>query len=98
MWNKIVRLSRPQLLLLEWFLSHPKEYGSVKVLSKETKLVGKALGGTLSSLARTKFRQLPLIEPWGRPPEGGGLRWKLNPKFGLAKEAREEVARLLASY
>jgi hypothetical protein len=98
MWSRLARLSHGQLLLLYWFVQHPKSYATIAELSKNTKLKGKALGGVLSSLSRTKFRGLPLIEPWGRPTEGSGLRWKFNSRLESLVEAKKEVARLLATY
>lgn len=98
MWSKLARLSHAQLSLLDWFVQHPDRYGTVGELAKKTKLKGKALGGVISSLARTKYRGLPLIEPWGRPELGTGLRWKINTKIGSLVEAKKEVARLLATY
>lgn len=98
MWSRLARLSHAQLCLLEWFFQHPDRHGTVSELSKKTKLKGKALGGVISSLARTKYRGLPLIEPWGRPDSGSGLRWKINTRLGSLLEAKKEVARLLAAY
>lgn len=98
MWNKLSRLSFLQLRLLQWFLAHPDQYGTVESLSRQTKVRGKSLGGVISSLSRSKFRGLALIEPWGRPQRGTGLRWKLNSKLGGIAEAKKEVARLLAAY
>lgn len=97
MWSKLARLSQAQLALLYWFVQHPDRPGSVIELSKQTKIKGKALGGVLSSLSRTKYRGLPLIEPWGRA-KGGGLRWKLNGSLESLNSAKKEVARLLATY
>lgn len=98
MWSKLARLSYGQLVLLLWFVQHPNQTGSVSELSKQTKISGKALGGVLSSLSRTKYRGLPLIEPWGRAVGGSGLRWKLNNQIGSIKEAKNEIARLVATY
>ncbi len=98
MWSKLSRLSHAQLILLAWFVQHPDRHGTVSELSKKTKLKGKALGGVISSLARSKFRGIPLIEPWGRPDSGTGLRWKINNRLGSLIEAKKEVARLLAAY
>ncbi len=98
MWNKLARLSHSQLILLAWFVQNPDRLGTVSELSKKTKLRGKALGGVISSLARTKYRGLALIEPWGRPDKGSGLRWKINNRLGSLVEAKKEVARLLETY
>lgn len=98
MWSKLSRLSYAQLVLLAWFVQHPDKPGTVDELSKKSKISGKALGGVLSSLSRTKYRGLSLIEPWGRPIKGSGLRWKLNPHLNSLVEAKKEVARLLAAY
>ncbi len=98
MWSRLARLSHAQLRLLYWFVQHPQKYATIAELSKNTKVTGKALGGVLSSLARTKFRGLPLIEPWGRAEEGSGLRWKLNNKIESLIETKKELARLLATY
>jgi len=98
MWSKLSRLSYAQLVLLAWFVQHPSKPGTVVELSKNTKISGKALGGVLSSLSRTKFRGLSLIEPWGRPITGSGLRWKLNSHLNSLTEAKKEIARLLAAY
>ena len=98
MWSKLARLSYAQLVLLFWFVQHPNKPGTVAELSKQTKIKGKTLGGVLSSLSRTKYRGLSLIEPWGRAKSGSGLRWKLNSSLGSLVDAKKEVARLIAAY
>lgn len=98
MWSKLARLSYQQLILLDWFVQHPDNYGTIEVLAKKTKLSGKALGGVLSSLSRAKYRGLPIIEPWGRPKQGSGLRWKLNQNIESLSGAKGEIHRLLAGY
>lgn len=98
MWSKLSRLSYGQLVLLLWFVQHPNKTGSVSELAKHTKIKGKALGGVLSSLSRTKYRGLPLIEPWGRAVDDTGLRWKLNKQLGSVVDAKKEIARLVATY
>jgi len=96
--NKIARLSYGQLQLLSWFLAHPKSYGTVAQIEKNTPLKAKSLGGVLSSLTRTKFRGISLIEPYGRAITGGGLRWKLNEKIIDINKTKTEVRSLLATY
>lgn len=98
MWSRLARLSHAQLLLLYWFVQHPQKYATIVELSKQTKISGKALGGVLSSLSRSKFRGNALIEPWGRPVTGTGLRWKLSSHLSSLVEAKKEIARLLAAY
>lgn len=85
-------------MLLAWFVQNLSKPGTVAELSKKTNISGKALGGVLSSLSRTKFRGLSLIEPWGRPIEGSGLRWKLNTHLNSLADAKKEINRLLATY
>ena len=98
MHNKIARLSYGQLVLLNWFLGHPKSYGTVEQLEKNTPLKSKSLGGVLSSLSRTKFRGISLIEPYGKATHGGGLRWKLSRAIGDITKTKREVRRMLATY
>lgn len=98
MWSKLSRLSYNQLLLLSWFLKHPNEFGEVNKIAKETKLVSKSLGGVLSSLSRSKFRGIPMIEPWGRAKNGPGLRWKLSNTTHTMIDSKKEVQRLLSKY
>ncbi|GAB4026673.1 MAG: hypothetical protein Fur0011_2850 [Candidatus Microgenomates bacterium] len=84
--------------LMLWFVQHPNQTWSVTELSKQTKISGKALGGVLSSLSRTKYRGLPLIEPWGRAVGDTGLRWRLNQAIGSIRGVKNEIARLVATY
>lgn len=98
MKNKLSRFSYNQLLLLQYFLKHSGEVVTVKQIAKSTPLSSKALGGVLSSLSRTKFRSISLIEPMGKARDGVGLRWKLNNNIIDASSARKEVKQLLATY
>lgn len=96
--KKFARFSFSQLLLLQYLLAHAFEVLTVSQIAKHTPLKSKVLGGVLSSLSRTKFRGISLIEPLGRAQDGGGLRWRLNATLIDVNEAKKEVRRLLASY
>jgi hypothetical protein len=96
--NKLRRLSYNQLVVLGSFLSASKKVLEVKVLEGKSGLKGKSLGGVLSSLARTKFRGVSLIEPVGRALDGQGLRWQLNDNILDVNKAKEEVSSLLKTY
>ena len=71
---------------------------TVNQLESKTKLTGKSLGGVLSSLSRTKFRSISLIEQVGRARDGVGLRWKLQTSILDVDKAKKEVNQLLKSY
>lgn len=101
MYEKLRRLSYNQLVILGCFLSSVKQ--NVKVLNlqdleKKSGLKGKSLGGVLSGLTRTKFRNISLIEPLGKAREGHGLRWQLNDRVLDINKARKQVNNLLESY
>lgn len=98
MQNKLLRLSFNQLILLQYFLSKPGKVVTIPELERKTKLTGRSLGGILSSLSRTKFRDRSLLVPAGKSKDGIGLRWMLNLETIDVAEARETVAKLLASY
>lgn len=98
MLKKLARFSFYQLVLLRYFLNKSEQIVTVKELAKHTLLEDKSLGGVLSSLARTKYRGVALIEPFGRAIESTGLRWKLNTKIIDVEEAKKEVRRLLVTY
>ena len=71
---------------------------SSQKLERKTKLHGKSLGGVISSLHRTKFRNIPLIEPVGMAKDGHGLRWVLNFRLLKLREVKKEVNRLVRTY
>ncbi len=71
---------------------------TVNQLEKKSKLKGKSLGGVLSALSRTKFRDISLIEPVGQAREGTGLRWLLNERLLNVSQAKIEVSKLLKTY
>jgi len=96
--KKIARLSYNQLVLLAVFLRRPAIIWTVKELAAGAGIKEKALGGVLSSLSRTKFRDLPLINPMGRSRDGVGLRWQLNINLLDLTATKREVAGLLRSY
>jgi|APSaa5957512576_1039674.scaffolds.fasta_scaffold18703_3 hypothetical protein len=98
MQNKLRRLSYNQLVVLGVFLSLVGKVVTVNQLESKTKLTGKSLGGVLSSLSRTKFRSISLIEPVGRARDGVGLRWKLQTSILDVDKAKKEVNQLLKSY
>jgi len=98
MQNKLRRLSYNQLVVLLSFLRLKSGVATIETLEKHTKLKGKSLGGVISSLTRTKFRNISLIEPVGKPIEGRGLRWVLNERLLNISSAKKEVERLLNTY
>lgn len=95
--TKLARLSYNQLKLLAYLLSRPKAV-TIGEIERGIKLKGKALGGVLSSLARTHYRGEAVIVPQGRAVDGAGLRWLLNRHAVEPKKTREEVRRLLSTY
>lgn len=92
------RFSYRQLALLAYMLANAASVLTVNQIAKHTSLKSKTLGGVLSSLSRTKFRGISLIEPLGKAQDGGGLRWRLNTTIIDVNEAKKEVRRLLATY
>ena len=98
MHEKLRRLSYNQLDVMLVFLVAKDKVVTVKKLEKETKLKGKSLGGVLSALSRTKFRNISLIEPVGRSRDGQGLRWQLNQRFSDISKSKQEVSKLLKTY
>lgn len=98
MKNKLTRFSFNQLVLLQYLLSQVDKVVTIKQMTQNTHLKSKTLGGVLSSLSRTRFRGISLIEPLGKAQDGGGLRWKLNNAVLNIVEAKKEVRRLLSTY
>jgi len=98
MFKKIRRLSYNQLKVLRVFLEAGGKIVTVRQLEKKVKLKGKSLGGVISSLSRTRFRDISLIEPMGRAENGLGLRWMLNERVINVSQAKKEVGRMLRSY
>lgn len=96
--KRLSRLSYNQLVLLQYLILHSTKVLTIKQISKDTPLRSKVLGGVLSSLSRSRFRGISLIEPMGKAREGGGLRWKLNTQTLNLEEAKKEVQRLLSTY
>ncbi|OGV93829.1 hypothetical protein A3B57_01485 [Microgenomates group bacterium RIFCSPLOWO2_01_FULL_47_10] len=98
MENKIKRFSYNQLLVLSAFLKKAGAVTTIAYLQKTTHLAGKSLGGVISSLSRTRFRNASLIEPVGADNSGSGLRWLLNSRLLDVTRAKNEVTRLLKLY
>jgi len=98
MFKKIRRLSYNQLRVLRVFLEAGGKIVTVRQLEKKVKLKGKSLGGVISSLSRTRFRDISLIEPMGKDLKGLGLRWLLNERVINISQAKKEVNRMLRSY
>lgn len=98
MLNKIKRFSYNQLLVLQTFLKVKGKVITITELEKATKIKDKSLGGVISSLSRTHFRSIALIEPVGADISGSGLRWMLNDKLLEGFPAQKEVDRLLRLY
>ncbi len=98
MQNKLARFSYNQLLVLGVFLKLGSSVVTVEVLESKTSLKGKSLGGVISSLTRTRFRGISLIEPVGKAREGSGLRWALNSRLLNISQTKKEVLRLLKTY
>lgn len=96
--KKFARFSFNQLVLLQYLLTHATEVLTVKQMAKHTPLKSKILGGVLSSISRTKFRGISLIEPLGKAQDGGGLRWRLNTAIVDVNDGKKEVRRLLSTY
>lgn len=78
--EKLHRLSLNQLRVLELVAKSEHGVVSSSKLGRQIKISGKPLGGIFSSLARQKINGEKLLSPWGRAPDGVGLRWKLNAK------------------
>ncbi len=98
MRNKIKRFTKNQLIVFLAFLRQADKVVTVHQLEKTTGLHGKSLGGVISSLSRTKFRNVPLIEPMGASLDGSGLRWLLNSRLIEIGEVIGEVNRLINLY
>lgn len=79
--HKLYRLSPNQLKAL-LFLAKSKN-GIISSTTSSTVLgkKGKALGGVYSSLSRQIVNGQHIVIPWGKSPDGHGLRWKLNEKL-----------------
>ena len=71
---------------------------TLKELEDKTKLQGKSLGGVISSLTRTKFRSIPLIDPMGQDSSSSGLRWILNDHLLDVSKAISTINRLINLY
>jgi len=69
--------------------------GSSVDLGEQLKKSSTALGGTLSSLTRTKIEGEPLIFPIAKDPEKGTI-WKLNPKIASKEELKETTDNILS--
>ena len=80
------------------FLEAGGKIVTARQLEKKVKLKGKSLGGVISSLSRTRFRDISLIEPMGKDLKGLGLRWLLNERVINISQAKKEVNRMLRSY
>ena len=98
MQNKIKRFSHNQLLVLQVFLQKAGQVVTLKHLEKKTQITGKSLGGVISSLTRTKFRNIPLIDPVGQDYHSSGLRWILNDGLLDISTASKEIKRLISLY
>ena len=98
MQNKLKRFSYNQLLVTRVFLQNSGKVVTLSQLEKQTKLQGKSLGGVISSLTRTKFRNISLIDPVGQDITSSGLRWILNDHLLDISKALIEINRLLSLY
>jgi len=98
MKNKIKRLTYNQLVVLQVFLACVGKAVTMAQIEKKTHLSGKSLGGVISSLSRTQFRSIPLIEPVGASLDRSGLRWMINDRILDVKETTTEIRRLLGFY
>ena len=98
MQNKLKRFSYNQLLVTRVFLQKAGKVVTLKELETKTKLQGKSLGGVISSLTRTKFRNIPLIDPMGQDSSSSGLRWILNDHLLDVSKALININRLISLY
>lgn len=64
-------------------------------LGEQMRKANQILGGTLSSLARTKVDGKPLIVPLAKDPEQGTI-WKLNEDIAPRKEIKETADNILS--
>lgn len=69
--------------------------GTSADLGEQMKKAGQILGGTLSSLARTKINGQPLVVPLAKDPEKG-IIWKLNENIASRKEIKETADNILS--
>lgn len=88
-------MSPRQLRALKAICLSPGGIVSSVLTSDSIDAVGKSLGGVYSSLSRQRIGRDSLILPWGKSPEGRGLRWKLNEKLITKKNLLAIVRSLL---
>lgn len=93
--HKLHRLSLNQLKALAVLAGSDNGMVEAAESSRDLKLVGKALGGVFSSLARQTVDGQHLIEAWGRSQGGRGLRWKLNEKVMSSGQLMKVVKEVL---
>lgn len=80
----------PKLEALQVILECQTAIVSTNTISGALSQEAQKLGGTISSLARTKVNGEPLLIAVGKSPEEGML-WKLNKSFGSKEEIMNEV-------
>ena len=107
MENKIKRFSYNQLLVLSAFLKKAGAVTTIAYLQKTTHLAGKSLGGVISSLSRTRFRNASLIEPVGADNSGSDIWvmfikradvfWIFKMRFGLSGAFMASIAGSICS-
>lgn len=91
--NLLRKFTLDKLEALEVIANDPGSVVSTTTISGALTKVGQELGGTISSLARTKIDGEPLIVPAGKSQEEGIL-WHLNEKVAskdLIKTLVDEI-------
>lgn len=69
--------------------------GSSVDLGERLHKTNQALGGTFSSLSRTKINGIPLVVPLAKDPEKGTI-WKLNIDVAPREEIKETTDNILS--
>lgn len=80
---------------MQVFLNAAQRVVTLSELEKKTELKGKSLGGVISSLSRTRIKEVSLIEPAGKDNETTGLRWMLNSQLIDVPETKKQIIKLL---
>lgn len=73
------------------YISVEKVFNSIHTAENDNKV--KAVGGVISSLAKIKTKNGPLILPAGKS-EQEGMRWVLNKKVITREELREILSQI----
>ncbi|MFA5136622.1 MAG: hypothetical protein WC489_04480 [Patescibacteria group bacterium] len=79
--SRLYRLTPSQLQALNLLAKTKEGIISSTATSSKLKKTGKALGGVFSSLSRQVIQGEHLVLPWGKSPDGHGLKWKLNKRL-----------------